>query len=193
MAVLLLRHGPTALNSPHAAHDRIRGWIDLPLSPEGVQVAQKAAEDLKTAPMQHIFSSDLQRASTTAQALSQASGVPMSTHMELRPWNLGAIQGQHSNDAKPVIDRLVANPDTPAPGGGETFKQFLGRYLPFIAPLVADPHLYGVVSHIRNVKALEAWLAHPERTALDQKTWDQAPMVQPGDAIIATMQGMEKA
>lgn len=188
--VIMLRHGPTQLNGTPQT-DRIRGWIDLPLSQEGVETAQKAAESLKGAPVQHIYSSDLQRASKTAQLWADASGATVSTHQELRPWNLGALQGKHSKDVHGAIGQLVKHPDMPAPGGGESFNQFIGRFLPAIVPLVNDQQLHGVVSHIRNIKVMEALMAHPDKTGLDEKTLLAAPTVEPGEAIVVTPDGIQ--
>lgn len=182
MSVLLVRHGPTVFNGTNSSIDRIRGWLDLPLSEEGQKIAQQVGQQATQFPLRHIFSSDLQRASDTAATMRQQSGVPMTTHPELRPWNLGSLSGQPTEKVMPVIKQLVDRPDVRAPQG-ESFNEFMGRFLPFITPILQDPRLHGVVTHIRNIKALEATMVG--KGNLDRKTWEQVPMIEPGGMVMA--------
>jgi broad specificity phosphatase PhoE len=182
MALLLMRHGPTELNHPSMEKDRIRGWKNVPLSPEGHQVASKLAEKAKGFPLHDLHSSDLSRASDTAAKVGQSTGLKVSLHHALRPWNLGKLAGQPTKKVMPLIKSLVAHPDLKAPGG-ESFSDFMRRMLPHIAPMLADDKLHGIVTHIRNIKSLEALIAGHGK--LDRETFDRMPTVDPGGMAFA--------
>ena len=183
MAILLMRHGPTQLNNGDASKDRIRAWLDVPLSDEGHDVAQQLAADSKQFPLADLLSSDLIRAKQTTATVQQAHpDVPASAHAELRPWNLGAFSGQPTKIVMPFVKDLVDHPSVKAPDG-ESFHDFMARFVPFITPLLHDDQLHGVVTHIRNIKAVEALIAG--KGDLDRKTWDQVPAVDPGGIVYA--------
>lgn len=182
MAVLLMRHGPTELNHPSAEKDRIRGWMNVPLSHEGHQIASDLAQKATHFPLADLHSSDLSRAADTAKKVGETTHLPVQLHHELRPWNLGTLAGKPTKDVMPIIKTLVAHPDMKAPGG-ESFAQFLGRLLPHIAPLLASDKLHGVVTHIRGIKAIEAVVAGKGK--LDKATWDRVPAVDPGGMVYA--------
>lgn len=183
MPILLVRHGPTAYNTTGAS-ERIRGWLDLPLTAAGQQVAEDTAAQLARYPVTHVYSTDLQRGVATARALAALTGVPLTEHRQLRPWNLGVLQGQPVDQAMPIVQRYVHQPYQPVPEG-ESFVQFLLRYLPFVLPLVHQPALTAVVTHVRNVKMLEAHLA-AGGYGFDLATWNRAPTVDPGGAVLVT-------
>lgn len=182
MALLLMRHGPTELNNPSAEKDRIRGWMNVPLSQEGHRVAGILAEKAKGFPMHDLHSSDLSRAADTAHAIGKATGHVPTMHHALRPWDLGRLAGQPTKKVMPLIKSLVAHPDMKAPGG-ESFADFMRRLIPHIVPMLADGKLHGVVTHIRDIKAVEALIAG--RGTLDKKTWDTVPAVDPGGMVYA--------
>lgn len=188
MPVLLVRHGHTAFNSENG--ERIRGWIDLPLTDRGEDAANRTAQALSGYALAHIYSSDLQRAAVTAKYLAQSSGAVLTLHPQLRPWNLGALHGQPTDAANPVIETLVRSPTTRAPGDGESFYEFLLRYLPFVLPLVRNDQTVAVVTHIRNVKALEAHYANGGYGVNLQK-WLEPPCVPPGGVALVTPRTFE--
>lgn len=173
MAILVVRHGPTAMNK--AEGERVRGWLDVPLTPAGHDLAQKIGQNLAKAPIQHIFSSDMQRTMDTAAAWAAASGVGMTAHPELRPWHLGALIGQPEKEVDPLIDALAAHGGARPPGGGESYHDFLRRYMGFLGPMLHDPHLYGVVTHGRNIRALAS--------AVGGRPWAATDSPKPGGAV----------
>lgn len=62
-----IRHGVTAWNK----EGRMQGSIDIPLDEEGIQMAIKLGNRLKTMSWTTIFSSPLQRAERTAKLIAQ--------------------------------------------------------------------------------------------------------------------------
>ena len=69
--VLAIRHGETAWN----VDTRIQGHLDIPLNDTGRWQAARLAQALAGERIAAIYSSDLQRAHATAQALGAATGV----------------------------------------------------------------------------------------------------------------------
>lgn len=138
----VVRHGKTELN----ASGRLRGWIDVPLSQEGIDEAKKTALELPQLP---VFSSDLQRARQTAECFSDRAPTYIPA---LRPWNVGLYAGQPASVVHP---RLVALYDTPyvKTPFGESFDEFVKRYTKFLWSIVCD---CVVVTHYRNCKVLQA-------------------------------------
>ncbi len=66
--LILLRHGQSLFNQKN----RFTGWVDVPLSTQGIQEALEAGKTLKNIPIDVAYSSSLIRAQTTLfLALSQ--------------------------------------------------------------------------------------------------------------------------
>ena len=68
--ICLVRHGETEWN----AERRIQGQIDIDLNETGLRQAEAAGRWLKSAGIIALYSSDLKRAKTTADALGEALG-----------------------------------------------------------------------------------------------------------------------
>lgn len=157
--VHIIRHGATSLNSTDASMDRIRGWKDVPLSPEGRKEAEKLGDKLAKAPPSVLVSSDLKRAHDTAQIISDKTGAPYdgSTHM-FRPWNVGDYAGQLSSKVLPILGKYAAEKPEEQVPGGESFNDFRQRFLNgLLAVLIKHDGDVGVVAHHRNERLLNAW------------------------------------
>ena len=154
--MLIIRHGNTHLNSS----DMIRGWADIPLDEEGRLDAKEMGNELKANPPDCLYTSDLSRATETAEIISGICGSPIKGTTEgLRPWNLGDLNGQLASLAHPYIsDYAVNKPDEPIPGG-ESFNQFKNRFLDTITQINRDnPRgIVGIVTHHRGERMAEAW------------------------------------
>ena len=91
--ILLWRHGRTASN----ADGRFQGQLDIPLDDIGLEQVKRAAEAIadRIADLGEcrIVSSDLSRATVTAQALAERLGLPVTTDPQLREVNAGSWQG----------------------------------------------------------------------------------------------------
>jgi hypothetical protein len=116
--VYLVRHGHTASNkSVQDSKDRIRGWLDIPLDAEGERQAAELEPVGEHRRLDKVYSSDLKRARTTAEALAKGAGVIPEFTTRLRPWNLGVIQGQDAAEAAPFIKAHVNTPEVPVEKG----------------------------------------------------------------------------
>jgi probable phosphoglycerate mutase len=89
--ILAIRHGETAWN----VDTRLQGHLDIPLNDVGLRQAQHLAQALvQRDAIDAIYASDLSRAHTTAQAIAQAMGHTVSTHVGLRERHFGVFQGR---------------------------------------------------------------------------------------------------
>ena len=65
--IYLVRHGKTWYNE----YEKMQGWSDTPLTDEGVAVAQKAAESLRTVDFAAAMTSDMKRAVDTTRIITR--------------------------------------------------------------------------------------------------------------------------
>lgn len=104
----LLRHGESTWN----AEKRIQGQLDPPLSALGRLQAVRVAARLAKEHWDAIYSSDLQRARQTAQAVADATGLPVHLDPALREQGQGKREGMLAEEAK----LLYPDPDAPEVG-----------------------------------------------------------------------------
>jgi len=118
--ILAIRHGETAWN----VDTRIQGQLDIGLNDTGLWQAQRVGQALVEETLDAIYSSDLQRAMATAQAIAQATAAPLHPELGLRERHFGHLQGQTWADIEqhwPEDARLWRSRDPHwAPQGGES-------------------------------------------------------------------------
>jgi broad specificity phosphatase PhoE len=88
----IARHGKTMLNTL----DRVQGWSDAPLTPEGIEVAEFLGEGLKGIDFKAAYTSDLGRATQTTNIVLKAKGdtkIPIIETEDLRETNFGSYEG----------------------------------------------------------------------------------------------------
>lgn len=132
-----VRHGETAWN----AEQRMQGHQNLPLNPEGLAQAERAALCFVGMPIAAVYSSDLQRARDTAAPIARALNLPVQPLFGLRERNYGRCEGMirsevaavHPEDARALRER---DPDYVL-HGGESLHQHQHRILACIAELAA--------------------------------------------------------
>lgn len=142
----LLRHGH-ALSNVDRFYSSWPEKIDNPLTPQGVKMVQKAAEELKPKEIKYIFSSDLLRAKQTAEIVAKALSLEVNLDIRLRELDFGIFNGKpaeyFNNYFKEESERLKkAAPE------GETYEQVAQRVASFIKDV--DGHHEGnilIVSH----------------------------------------------
>jgi 2,3-bisphosphoglycerate-dependent phosphoglycerate mutase len=131
--ITAVRHGETAWN----VDTRIQGQLDIGLNPRGHWQAQRAGKALADEDIDHIYSSDLQRAHSTAQAIASHARTPGATplqvrlHQGLRERGFGSFEGETWADIAekwPEESRRWKQRDPHfAPPGGETPTVLLDR------------------------------------------------------------------
>lgn len=129
--ILLIRHGETAWN----AEKRLQGHIDIALNAEGERQAALLGGALATEPIDHIISSDLQRARQTAEAIARARGMQVDIDPALRERCYGGFEGLLYSEiaARFPLEfaawqaRDVDGVLPPGANRGESFRQFFAR------------------------------------------------------------------
>lgn len=146
--LILVRHGETVLNAAGIA----QGWNDSALSDTGQRQARALAERLKSQGVTAIFSSPLGRARTTAEVLSAAIGLPVTTLPELREMCYGEWEGMRFLDVRERYPddyvKWIDDADYRCPGG-ESHRDLLVRMEQAFAH-VGVPQL-GPESGVKNV------------------------------------------
>ena len=94
--ICLARHGETEWN----AERRIQGQIDIGLNDTGRRQATAAGRWLRGAGIAAVYSSDLKRARTTAEAIGAALGLAPVLVPELRERRYGVFEGLTYADAQ---------------------------------------------------------------------------------------------
>jgi broad specificity phosphatase PhoE len=146
--LLIARHGETEWNR----EERYQGHADPPLNETGRAQAQELARQLDGEPIDAVYSSDLRRASETAEIVGVRLGLPVERVTGLREIDVGSWQGL----TKTQIDGR--------PWDGETYEQHSERVLQALRTITAK-HPRGrvlVVSHGGSLRRVqEAVLGEP--------------------------------
>jgi len=125
--IIAVRHGETAWN----VDTRIQGHLDIALNDTGHWQARQVARALADEPLAAVYTSDLQRAHATAQAIAQASGAPLVAEPGLRERRFGELEGRTFAEIEaelPEQARRWRQRDPHfAPAGGETLVQLRER------------------------------------------------------------------
>jgi broad specificity phosphatase PhoE len=94
--VTLVRHGQTERSSRGA----YSGQLDVPLTSLGREQALRCAEQLAGAGVDAIYTSPLARARDTAQAIANATGVPLTVDERLIEVDYGPFEGLDREGAR---------------------------------------------------------------------------------------------
>lgn len=201
--------------SEHHVSDLTGGWTDTPLTPRGVRQAEATAHRLVrdlAGSTPTLYSSDLLRASQTADVVGPALGVDVRIEPDLRERNYGAATGMtkgwERENASPRSGR-GADLDRRPFDGAETSREFFGRVTDCVDRLRAsatDPLV--LVTHGGVVRAVVGWWLEmtPEQydvttfgtragsiTTLRTDGWDRRVLAVLGDvthlATIADVRG----
>ncbi|HKY85006.1 MAG TPA: histidine phosphatase family protein [Anaerolineales bacterium] len=125
--LVLIRHGETDWNR----EGRWQGQTDVPLNATGRRQAQGAAEAMRAAPPEAIYTSDLARARQTAEAVAEATGAPLLLDPRLREIDLGAWEGMLADDIRSHdgarVDLFLHDPHARAGLRGETVAEVFQR------------------------------------------------------------------
>ncbi len=162
ICLYFVRHPPTKFNS-NGTEERIRGHLNIPPTPEGIKMAAKTSDEFKRSGaaghegIDHVWTSNLDRAEVLAKMIKGKTGAPLTSMGALRPWDLGKLQGQLVSKVKPDMDYYMAHPNEVVPGG-ESWNEFVSRYLKVLNKLWKTPGNHAIVTHIRNIMVAKAWI-----------------------------------
>lgn len=159
--LVLLRHGESQWN----LENRFTGWVDVPLSPKGVDEAKSAGEKLKGYVFDRAYTSVLRRAIDTLSIVLDILGqknLPVTQDQALNERHYGDLQGlnkaetaQKFGDAQVKLWRRSFDVQPP---NGESLKNTLERVLPYwetaIFPRVRKGERLIIVAHGNSLRSL---------------------------------------
>jgi 2,3-bisphosphoglycerate-dependent phosphoglycerate mutase len=141
--LVLLRHGESQWN----LENRFTGWVDVPLSPRGIQEAKDAGKKLRSFTFDRAFTSVLSRANETLRLVLETigqTGIPIEKDKALNERMYGELQGLNKAEtAKKYGDAQVKiwrRSYDVCPPGGESLKDTAERVLPYYERTI-KPHL----------------------------------------------------
>ena len=159
--LVLLRHGESQWN----LENRFTGWVDVPLTPKGVQEAKNAGEKLRGFTFDRAFTSVLERANETLRLALDVIGqpkIPTERDPALNERMYGDLQGLNKAEtAKKYGEAQVKiwrrSYDVPPPGG-ESLKDTAERVLPYyeqtIKPYLLKGETILIAAHGNSLRAL---------------------------------------
>ncbi|MBX7041466.1 MAG: 2,3-bisphosphoglycerate-dependent phosphoglycerate mutase [Ignavibacteria bacterium] len=132
--LVIVRHGQSQWN----LENRFTGWIDIDLSPAGIEEAKKAGAKLKGYKFDKAFTSDLIRAQRTLDIILEETGqkdIPVEKDKALNERMYGDLQGMNKDECREKFgaDQVKIwrrSYDIPPPNG-ESLKDTADRVLPY--------------------------------------------------------------
>ncbi len=167
--VILARHGQTEWNKEL----RFQGKTNIQLTNEGMRQAHALSERLSSWPPDVIYSSPLDRALYTAEAIAERHNMKPIIMDELQEINFASWEGQSipglERDQHEVFSRWRADPFFNPPDGAENWNEISERLSRAVKKILAGGHKRIItVSHGGIIRALYAVL-----TGLNpHKTWN---------------------
>jgi len=159
--LILLRHGESQWN----LENRFTGWVDVPLSPRGIQEAKNAGDKLRGFTFDRAFTSVLVRANETLRLALDAIGqsnIPIEKDKALNERMYGELQGLNKAETvkkygEAQVKIWRRSYDVPPPGG-ESLKDTAERVLPYyedtIKPYLLKGETILVAAHGNSLRAL---------------------------------------
>jgi broad specificity phosphatase PhoE len=154
--LLLARHGESDWNRAR----RWQGFADRPLTERGKAQAAALAERLERFPLDAVYSSDLARATSTAEAVAEAQGLEVVQLRGLREIDVGEWQGLTRDEAESRFPDGFRRWQAGGTGWekGETYGEMSARVLEAVGGITGD-HEGGrvlIVSHGGPIRAIHA-------------------------------------
>jgi 2,3-bisphosphoglycerate-dependent phosphoglycerate mutase len=159
--LVLLRHGESQWN----LENRFTGWVDVPLSPRGVEEAIQAGQKLKGFTFNRAFTSMLSRANETLRLVLETIGqshIPIEKSQALNERMYGELQGLNKAETAQKYGaeqvKLWRRSYDVRPPGGESLKDTAERVLPYyeqaIKPYLLKGETILVAAHGNSLRAL---------------------------------------
>lgn len=157
MTVLaLLRHGQSEYNKKNL----FTGWLDVPLSEEGLKEAKKAKEKLSGFSFDKAFTSKLVRAINTLEMA--VPNLPYESDEALNERSYGELEGKNKDELRRQYGEkqveIWRRSFSITPPGGESLKNTYDRVIPYyqkhIKPLLDKGKDILVCAHGNSLRAL---------------------------------------
>ena len=159
--LVLLRHGESQWN----LENRFTGWVDVPLSPRGIEEAKNAGNKLRSFIFNRAFTSVLQRANETLRLVLEAIGqsnIPIEKDKALNERMYGDLQGLNKAETAEKYGeaqvKIWRRSYDVRPPGGESLKDTAERTLPYyeraIKPYLLKGETILIAAHGNSLRAL---------------------------------------
>lgn len=158
--LVLIRHG----EATHHTENLTGGWTDSLLTAKGeaqiTTLATRLAEDFKMPPKPLIYTSDLKRATTSADIIAKALGITKITAASfLREKNNGLAANKSEQEAKQFFRKAHAASDLDHVNyeGGETRRTFYQRVVKGMETLCPLTNHIVLVAHKGSIQNIIFW------------------------------------
>jgi broad specificity phosphatase PhoE len=131
-SVIMARHGESAFSVRGLLNGDTR--VSCPLTDDGVEQAQRLAIELEGVPLDLCLTSEFERTRLTASFALAGRKVPTAVVPEFNDPRYGRYEGATIEDYRGWA--ASAPSDQPAPGGGESRRELVGRYARALGDLV---------------------------------------------------------
>ncbi len=186
--LVIVRHGQSQWN----LENRFTGWIDVDLSPAGIEEANKAGDKLKGYEFDIAFTSDLIRAQRTLDIILDSIGgnnIPVFKDKALNERMYGDLQGMNKDECREKFgaDQVKIwrrSYDIPPPNG-ESLKDTSDRVLPYYHEKI-EPELKAgknvlISAHGNSLRAL---IMHLEKLSKEEILETEIPTGSPKEYIL---------
>ncbi|GJL65306.1 MAG: 2,3-bisphosphoglycerate-dependent phosphoglycerate mutase [Nitrospirales bacterium] len=159
--LILIRHGESQWN----LENKFTGWVDVELTPKGIQEAKDAGENLRPYCFDQAFTSGLKRAQETLRLILEVTGqtdLAIERDPALNERMYGDLQGLNKAETVEKFGEAQVkiwrrSYDIPPPGG-ESLKDTAERVLPYYERRIYPEVLAGktilVAAHGNSLRAL---------------------------------------
>ena len=159
--LLLIRHGQSTYNLANL----FTGWLDVPLSSNGIKEAEKAALKLKDYKIDIAYTSILKRAIDTLNIIldmKKKDNIPVIENKALNERNYGDLQGLNKDDVRKKYGKeqvlLWRRSYNTTPPRGESLKDTSARVIPYFQSVICKDISNGlnvlVVAHGNSLRAI---------------------------------------
>ncbi|MGH7256245.1 MAG: 2,3-bisphosphoglycerate-dependent phosphoglycerate mutase [Nitrospirales bacterium] len=170
--LVLLRHGESQWN----LENRFTGWVDVPLSPKGVEEAKEAGRKLTGYRFDRAYTSVLTRATETLRIVLEVigqTGIPVEKSQALNERMYGKLQGMNKDDMRKQYGdeqvKLWRRSYDVRPPEGESLQDTAERVLPYYLAHILPHLLKGetvlIAAHGNSLRAL---IMHLDRMTPEQ-------------------------
>lgn len=181
--LILIRHGQSQWN----LENRFTGWTDVPLTPQGLADAAKAAEVLKSFPKpMHAFASRLIRSQQTLDAILKGTGwagIPVDYDSALNERHYGDLQGLNKAETAEKYGqeqvKLWRRSYDTRPPNGESMADCERRTTPFFLQFVLPLLEKGNVIIAAHGNSLRPIMKHLENLDTDAAATREIGLVTP--------------
>ena len=134
--LVFLRHGQTDWNHTH----RLQGQADVELDDVGIRQAHAAASVLGERQFAAVYSSDLERATVTAETVARDLGVPVTVDARLQEIHVGSWSGKTRTQMEAEMPQYAEwhreGRDFRRSESGETVAEMLERAMPAVEEIL---------------------------------------------------------